>query len=170
MLLCGWFGFNAGSALSSVVSTQIAGCASATAWLLCSSMLNKRQEKEPNFSCDYEWNHRWSCGGFATFGGSMALKEKFGIDDALEVTTVHGVIGSLSIGLIASKRINPSLELDGLFYGGTAKLLGVQTLGVTVAAVWSGLATWLLLTLIEKGSLYLGLRVSAEDEEMGLDI
>lgn len=110
--------------------------------------------------------------GFTTFGGSMAVKEKFGIDDALEVTTVHGlsgIIGSLSIGFLASKRVNPALELDGLFYGGSAKLLGIQALGVSVAVIWSGALTWILLKVIDKASTN-GLRIPSSDEEVGLDI
>jgi Amt family ammonium transporter len=108
--------------------------------------------------------------GFGTYFGSHLLKAKLGVDDALEVTTVHGlsgVIGSLSIGFIASKAVNPNLTHDGLVYGGDAHLLGAQLLGVGVTAVWSTTMTFVILCGIGKCT---PLRASAPDEDQGLDI
>jgi Amt family ammonium transporter len=67
--------------------------------------------------------------GFASYTGVILFKEKLKIDDALDVSSVHGVagiIGSLSIGLFASKLVNPAGP-DGLFFGNPAQL-GIQAI------------------------------------------
>ncbi|MFO0753296.1 MAG: ammonium transporter [Thermodesulfovibrionales bacterium] len=190
LLWFGWFGFNAGSALSAgalsamaFVVTHISAVGATVIWVVI------------------EWLHRGkptmfgaatgSVAGLATitpasgFVGPMSallvgllagaacylslnMKNRFGYDDSLDAFGVHGVggiIGTLCVGLFAQKAINPG-GADGLLFG-NPKLLLSQVLALGVAAVYSFLATGILLKLIDS---VVGLRVDPEEELMGLDI
>ena len=96
-----------------------------------------------------------------------ALDLKLHIDDPVGAVGVHcanGVWGTLAVGLLA----NPDAPagLSGLFYTGSASLLGIQTIGFASIAVYSVAAMLLVFILIEKLT---GIRASAEDEIAGLD-
>ena len=98
---------------------------------------------------------------------AVNLKSIFGYDDALDVVGVHavgGIIGALLTGIFATKLINPAGN-DGLWYGNPA-LLGTQALSVLIAVVFSFVATWIILKVLDK---IMGLRVSDERETSGLD-
>jgi Amt family ammonium transporter len=106
--------------------------------------------------------------GFASYTGVILFKEKLKIDDALDVSSVHGVagiIGSLSIGLFASKLVNPA-GVDGLFFGNPAQL-GIQAIAVGVASALGFCGTWVIMKFLD---LTIGVRVSPEVEDIGLDI
>eukprot|EP00040_Diaphanoeca_grandis_P029388 m.172159 g.172159 ORF g.172159 m.172159 type:complete len:500 (+) comp31671_c0_seq2:235-1734(+) len=201
MLLCGWFGFNAGSSLksgalstSTVMSTQIAACTCAMVWLILSASLGA--SRAPTLAALINGaiaglagitpasgyvDNQGSLGigvvlGFGTFAGSWALKNKLKIDDALEVTSVHGlsgVIGSIATGLVASKDANPNLVHEGLFYGGGPKLLYSQLVGIGVVAVYSTVITIALMWSLEKAFIKFtghGMRATEAEEALGLDI
>jgi Amt family ammonium transporter len=90
------------------------------------------------------------------------------IDDALDVSSVHGVtgiVGSLAIGLIASTLINPAGP-DGLLYGNPMQL-AIQALGVGVAAALGFGGTIIIMKIIDAT---IGLKVREEEEDIGLDI
>jgi Amt family ammonium transporter len=90
------------------------------------------------------------------------------IDDALDVSSVHGVtgiVGSLAIGLIASTVINPAGP-DGFLYGNPMQL-GIQAIGIAVAAVLGFVGTIVIMKII---NATMGLKVKEEEEEVGLDI
>ncbi len=90
------------------------------------------------------------------------------LDDTLDVFACHGcggALGSLLTGVFASKLINPGGN-DGLLFG-NPKQLGLQTLAVVVCAVWAFVMTVVLLKIVDK---VMGLRVTPEEEDMGLDI
>jgi Amt family ammonium transporter len=90
------------------------------------------------------------------------------IDDALDVSSVHGVtgiVGSLAIGLIASTLINPAGP-DGLLYGNPMQL-AIQALGVAVAATLGFGGTIIIMKIIDAT---IGLKVRDEEEDIGLDI
>lgn len=96
-----------------------------------------------------------------------ALDLKLHIDDPVGAVGVHcanGVWGTLAVGLLA----NPDAPagLSGLFYTGSASLLGIQTIGFASIAVYSVAAMLLVFILIEKLT---GIRTSPEDEIAGLD-
>jgi ammonia channel protein AmtB len=98
----------------------------------------------------------------------LLLKEHLKIDDALDVSSVHGVtgiVGSLAIGLIASTLINPAGP-DGLLYGNPMQL-AIQALGVAVAATLGFGGTIIIMKIIDAT---IGLKVRDEEEDIGLDI
>jgi Amt family ammonium transporter len=192
LLYCGWFGFNAGSALASgpvaasaLLSTQIGGCFSALVWLI----IDCWSSGHPNIVGLMNGTIAGLAGitpasgfidnqgsillglllGISSYMGCYILKHKLHIDDALEVTCVHGIpglVGSLSIGFLATSKTGSGIP-DGLFYGGSAHLLGGQVVGCIVAGIYSSLVTFIILFVINK---VMGMRVNLEDEEMGLDM
>lgn len=96
------------------------------------------------------------------------LDLKLHIDDPVGAVGVHlanGVWGTIAVGLLA----NPSAPagLEGLFYTGSARLLGVQVLGILAVLAWTIVTMTLAFFIIKKT---VGLRVSAEEEIKGLDV
>lgn len=190
LLWFGWFGFNAGSALSAgglagsaFVATHVAGTTGALAWI------------------GMEWR---AAGRATTLGGAsgaiaglatvtpaagyvgplaaavigilagvvcywgILAKNRFGYDDSLDVVGIHGVggvIGLLATGIFASTAVNPK-GADGLLYGNAAQF-GIQGVAVLVAVVYSFVVSILLLKGIDR---VFGLRVDLDDERSGLDI
>ena len=184
----GWFGFNAGSALTSgslatsaFVVTQIAASAGALSWMVMSWI---RQKKPSVIGIA-----TGAIAGLAAitpaagFVGPMAavvigfvigmvsffaieFKNKMGFDDALDVWAVHGVggiWGALALGLFANAAIN---GVDGLFFGNANQLLA-QAFGIGVVCVYSMVVTFVILKVLD---WTMGLRVNEKDEEAGLDI
>ncbi len=99
---------------------------------------------------------------------AVSLKPKLGYDDALDVVGVHGVggtFGALATGLFASIAINAG-GANGLFYG-NPKLLLVQLIAVLATIVYGFVVTFVLLKVLDAT---MGLRVTQEEEVMGLDI
>ena len=95
------------------------------------------------------------------------LDLKLHIDDPVGAVGVHfanGIWGTIAVGLLANPDAPAGLE--GLFYTGSIKLLGVQTLGIVAVLVWTGVLMGLTFFVIKKT---IGLRVSAEEEVKGLD-
>ena len=186
LLWVGWFGFNAGSALaadgiaaSAFVATHVATAAGALAWIIV------------------EWGYRGKptllgaasgavaglvaitpAAGFVGpissiwigLGGGVAcylgvfLKNKMGYDDALDVLGIHGIggtWGALATGLFASMGGG-----TGLFFGNPSQL-GIQAIGVVATWVFSFVGTFFILKVVDAT---VGLRVSKEEEIMGLDL
>ncbi len=123
--------------------------------------------------------------GAAIIGGVAGLLVAFGVwfldyklhvDDPVGAVAVHcfnGIWGTLAVGLFATNAApgysiadKAGNELVGLFYGGGFKLLGLQALGVVSILGWAAATITVAFFLIKKT---VGLRVSAEDEIMGLD-
>ena len=95
------------------------------------------------------------------------LDLKLHIDDPVGAVGVHfvnGVWGTLAVGLLASPSAPAGLE--GLLYTGSAKLLGIQCLGILAILVWTGVTMTITFVIIKKT---VGLRVSAAEEIKGLD-
>lgn len=238
LLFTGWFGFNAGSALSSgvrtvyplcwiyfttlhsvvldvsftsqvvstsaVVSTQIGGCVSGFIWMILSTCertgLHKtteaaRRHQGPSLIALMNGTIAGLAGitpaagfidsqaslclgaviGVVTFFSVQLIKHRFGVDDALDVSSVHGVsglIGSVGVGLLASPAADPGLTHFGAFYGGGMHLLRAQLIGVCVAAVYSAVVTTLILLgtdCVCRRCFDSSIRVSDEEEAIGLD-
>ena len=95
------------------------------------------------------------------------LDLKLHIDDPVGAVGVHfanGVWGTIAVGLLANPDAPAGLE--GLFYTGSFKLLGVQTLGIVAILAWTAATMTLTFFIIKKT---IGLRVSKEEEIKGLD-
>ena len=191
LLWFGWFGFNAGSALSSgglaasaFVVTNTACAAAAFTWAVV------------------EWMHRGKptvlgavsgavaglvaitpaagfvspmssiligiMGGVVCYFSVSVIKGKLGYDDSLDAFGIHGVggtLGALSTGLFASKLVNPAGN-DGLFFGNPSLLVN-QVIAVVATAVYAFVVTAILLKVLDAT---MGIRVSKEDEVTGLDL
>lgn len=191
LLWIGWFGFNAGSALAAgslaantLLVTQIASVTSAMVWLF----LSWRRAGKPSTTAVINGAISGLAGvtpaagfitaqssfflgivlGFASYYGILLIKEHFKIDDALDVSSVHGItgiVGSIAIGLVATTIINPNGP-NGLLYGNPIQL-AIQALGVAVAAVLAFVGTIAIMKIIDAT---IGLKVKDEEEEIGLDI
>jgi Amt family ammonium transporter len=190
ILWFGWFGFNAGSALSAgnlstsaFVTTHTAAAVATLSWVFA------------------EWIHRGKptvlgaasgcvaglvaitpAAGFVQPLGALVIgliagglcysavmmKGRFGYDDSLDVVGVHcvgGTFGALATGLFATVAVNAG-GADGLFYG-NPRQFAIQALAAGVSLVYSFVVTFILLKVLDKT---MGLRVSKEDEVMGLDL
>jgi Amt family ammonium transporter len=98
----------------------------------------------------------------------VVAKNKFGYDDSLDVVGIHGVggtLGALAIGVFATKAVNEGGNYGLLF--GNPELLGIQTLSVLVTMVYAFGVTFILLKILDWS---MGLRVSEEEEDNGLDL
>jgi Amt family ammonium transporter len=190
LLWFGWFGFNAGSALAcdglavhAFVATHLAASAAAMAW---GFMEWKRDGKPTTLgvasgavaglvaitpACGFVGPLSalligMVAGGLCYYG--IMMKARFGYDDALDVVGIHGLggaWGALATGFFASKAINPGGN-NGLFFGNPTQVL-VQLVSVVVSVVFSFVMTFIILMIVERT---VGLRLTAEEEEMGLDV
>jgi Amt family ammonium transporter len=190
LLWFGWFGFNAGSALAcngvaanAFVVTHISSGAAALTWVLAEWIHSGKPTTLGAASgavaglvaitpaCGYVSPvSSIIIGGLAgviCFGGVM-LKGKFGYDDSLDVVGIHGLggmWGALATGLFASTAIN-SGAANGLFHG-NPRQLWIQFISVVATIAFSFVMTFIILKVVD---LLVGLRVTTEDEERGLDI
>ncbi len=191
LLWLGWFGFNAGSALASggvagntVIVTHLASSVSALIWAGLSWMRTGKPSIVATIngaiaglagitpaSGYISVEHSFVLAiaiGVLSYGGVVLIRDKLKIDDALDVSSVHGIagiVGALGIGIFASTLINPS-GVDGLLYGNYDQIW-IQAVGIAVAAVMGFGGTWVLLQLIKH---LIGIRVEPEEEDIGLDI
>jgi len=106
-------------------------------------------------------------GAIAVF--AVSAKFKGGYDDALDVVGVHGaagLVGTLLVGVFASRNVNSGIRFNGLVDGGGLHLLGVQALAVVVTIGWAFTMTWLVATVVQRT---IGLRADPAHEVEGLD-
>ncbi|WP_100400463.1 ammonium transporter [Bacillus sp. FJAT-44742] len=195
LLWVGWFGFNAGSTLGVddaffgfvALNTQLGAAAGAVAAMIIAwiaigkpdvpTMLNGALAGLVAITASCAFVDPWAALVIGLIAGvlvfySMKLMEKLGIDDPIFALSVHGIAGiwgTLSTGFFATPAL---AEMNGgnagLFYGGGLTQLGVQAISVLACGVFAFVASYILL-LITRG-LTGGLRVSEEEEIMGLDI
>ena len=190
LLWFGWFGFNAGSALAmngiavnALVTTNIAAAFAVLSWV----------------GVDWYLKGKPSASGAAIGGvcglvaitpaagyvdataaiiiGLMAglicnfscvLLNRTKLDDTLDVFACHGVggiWGALATGIFAQKAINPA-GADGLLYGNPKQLL-IQLIAILAVGAWAFIMSTIILKVIDA---VVGLRVTEEEEEMGLDL
>ena len=98
---------------------------------------------------------------------AVSMKSKLGYDDSLDVVGIHGVgglIGSLLLGVFASKAVNPG-GADGLLAGSAAQLIS-QIMGVVVVGVYAFVVSWILIKVLH---VTMGMRMTEENEVQGMD-
>ena len=96
------------------------------------------------------------------------MKSKLGYDDSLDVVGIHclgGIWGALATGLFASTAINPD-GANGLFFGNPGQLW-IKFISIIATMAFAFIMSLIILKFVD---LIIGLRVSDEDEEKGLDI
>jgi Amt family ammonium transporter len=108
--------------------------------------------------------------GIVCFNAVILIKQKWKIDDSLDVFPVHGVggvLGTLMVAVFASSELG-IFSGQGLAEGMTImSQLEVQAIGIVATIVYTAIATYLILKVV---GMITGLRVSAEEEQQGLDI
>lgn len=107
--------------------------------------------------------------GLLVVFGVWLLDYVLHIDDPVGAVAVHmmnGIWGTIAVGLFATPSA-PSNDLAGLFYGGGFDLLGKQLLGVLTVGAWAAVMMTIVFLVIKA---IFGLRVSEEEEIVGLDI
>ncbi len=191
LLWFGWFGFNAGSALaanalatSAFVVTNTATAAAGLSWALLEWKVNGKPTMFGMATGAVAGLVAITpASGFVDVIGAIIIglfvsvfcffavgiiKPKFGYDDSLDAFGVHcigGAWGALATGLLATKAVN-SAGGDGLFYG-NPKQFFIQLIAVGVTLVYSFVVTFIICKVVD---MIFGLRVSSEDEVMGLDL
>ena len=195
MLWVGWFGFNAGSALAAngnaamaMLVTHISAAAGSLAWMtiewikfrkpsvlgIVTGMVAGLGTITPASGYVGPGGALiiGLCAGVVCFFMTQLIKRVWKIDDSLDVFPVHGVggvLGTLLAGIFASTEL-------GVFSGqgfaegisSIGEQLGVQFIGVIVTFVYTAVVTYVLLKIT--GVLTAGLRVTKEEEVVGLDI
>jgi Amt family ammonium transporter len=190
ILWFGWFGFNAGSAItagmlstSAFVVTHFAAAAGALSWALVEWIYRGRPTTlgaasgavaglatitpASGFVTPLAAIFIGLTAGILCYAGVVA-KNKFGYDDSLDVVGIHGVggtWGALAIGLLATKEVNEAGN-NGLLWG-NPQLLGVQGIAVLASWAYAFAMTFILLKVLE---WTMGLRLSQEEEDSGLDL
>ena len=199
LLWVGWFGFNAGSAVSAgalatsaFAATHFSAAAGALSWTVMEwklkgkpSVLGTASGMVAGLATITPASGFVSipgavliglAGGAACYFAVTKLKAKFRYDDSLDVFGVHGIgstVGMLLVGLLANAEVNPAIattfHADGVLVslaGGIGQLRN-QIIGIVVTAVLSGVATMVILKVVDA---VIGLRVEPEEEAAGLDV
>lgn len=190
LLLFGWFGFNAGSALGAnglaaqaFGTTFFAACAATVTWTLVDTFLRgKPSAIGAAIGCVAGLVAVTPAAGFVSFGSAILIgaiagsvcnfaarfvKSALKLDDSLDVFACHGVGGAIGVimtGLLSSKAIN-SAGADGLIYGNIT-VLKANIIGAAAVGVFSFVGTFVLAKAV---GIVFGLRVNDQEETAGLD-
>ena len=194
VLWFGWFGFNPGSTMavgdgSAIAHIAVTTNTAAAMAILSSTLMSWLIQKKPDLSmiingalaglvavtapCAFV-----SVGSSAVIGliagvlvvFAVLMFDKLKLDDpvgALSVHLVNGVFGTLAVGLFAQDKITGTATGNGLFFGGGFKLLAAQAAGVVAVGVFTFIVAFAVWYVIK---LFMGLRVSVEEEISGLDL
>ena len=193
LLWVGWFGFNAGSAVSAstnagmaMLVTQIATAAAAMAWMFTEWLVKGKPSIlgiisgavtglvaiTPASGYVGPGDALWigAIPGVLCYFATTSMKNFFGYDDSLDAFGVHavgGAIGALLTGVFARAEIGAGgAGIRGLLEGNPGQML-IQAEGIGFTVLWSGVVSYILLKLID---LVIGLRVDEDAERDGLDL
>jgi len=190
LLWVGWFGFNAGSAVTAgagagmaMLVTQIAAAAAALAWMFAEWALRGKPSilgiisgavaglvaitPAAGFVGPGSAIILGLIAGIVCFWGATSLKNALGYDDSLDAFGVHGIggiVGAILTGVFADPSINS--VGSGLLFGNAGQVM-TQLYGVAITIVYTAVATFIILKVID---LIVGLRVDPEAEREGLDL
>ena len=186
VLLVGWYGFNPGSQLAAdgdvigviAVTTTLAAAAGSVV-AMAISWLKSRGKPDVGMAANGALaglvGITAGCAAVSTIGaicigaicggavvGSIMLIERLRIDDPVSAVSVHGtcgILGTLLVGFFATET--------GILYGGSVDQLVTQVVGVAAVVAWVAVTAGILFAVLKAT---IGLRVSAEEEHMGLDL
>jgi Amt family ammonium transporter len=190
MLWVGWFGFNGGSALKAdgsagmaVLVTHIAAAAGSLTWMIIEWKRFNRPSvlgivtgmvaglgtitPASGFVGPLGGLVIGIVAGTVCFYATQYVKRVLVVDDSLDVFPVHGVggiVGSLLTGVFSAKELGGLGLNEGV---SIVQQVGVQAVAIIVTVIWSALFTFVILKAVEK---MVGLRVSPDEEQEGLDI
>jgi len=191
LLWVGWFGFNAGSAVTAgynagmaAAATQIATAAASLSWMFMEWMIAKKPSvlgmisgavaglvaitPASGFVDGLGALYIGISVGVVCYFSSVWVKKWLGYDDALDTWGVHGIggaWGAMLTGALAKNAINSSAK--GWLYDGNGHQMLIQFYDVAAVFVYCGIGTFVILKLID---LVIGIRVSHDVEVEGLDI
>ncbi|MFT5484692.1 MAG: Amt family ammonium transporter [Halieaceae bacterium] len=195
MLWVGWFGFNAGSALAAngdagmaMLVTHMSASAGAITWLTIewikygkpsvlgaiTGMVAGLGTITPasGFVGPAAALVIGVCAGCVCFFATLTLKQKFKIDDSLDVFPVHGVggiLGTFLAGIFASTQLGifSGNGLSAAASGSMGNQVLIQLCGITAVLLYTVVCTYVILKFVDR---LVGLRVSEEEETEGLDV
>ena len=193
LLWVGWFGFNAGSALSSgelagyaMLNTHISAAVAALVWMSVEwssrgkpsvlGILSGAVAGLGTITPAAGYVEPWAAmvigllAGAVCYWASVILKTRLGYDDSLDVFGVHGIggiLGTVLTGVFATRLINDVNKGQplGLVDGNGGQIL-TQLYGVVAVAAFSAVGTWIILKIVDA---MVGLRVTRDEETEGLD-
>ena len=187
MLWVGWFGFNAGSALTAgssagmaMVATHISAAAASLAWMTCEWVKHGKPSvlgivtgmvaglatitPASGYVGPVGALIIGISAGVVCYFATQYVKRSLKIDDSLDVFTVHGLGGML--GLLLTAVFAASLDGLGLETSMGAQFV-TQLIGIVAVTIWCAVLSFIILKLVDKT---IGLRVSTDEETEGLDL
>lgn len=192
LLWFGWFGFNAGSALTSgylaahaFVTTFVGAAAAFIAWMLVDWLrLGKPSAVGAAIGLVVGLVTITPAAGYVSVSSAIIMcliagavcnlvaawvKSKLRLDDALDVFACHGVggmLGALMTGMFAEKAVNPAVTVQGFFISGETGLMIANATSVAVVALFTAVVTYILIKVV---GFITPIRVTASEENAGLD-
>lgn len=192
LLLFGWFGFNAGSALKAnglavhaFMTTAVSAAAGMLSWMAMDVWMNKKPTLVGSvtglivglvaITPGAGYVPIWSAIIIGLVGSPICYlmiskgKKRFGYDDALDAFGCHGIggiWGGIATGLFAQTSINSVARWNGLFFGDT-QLLVAQIISILVTVLVAVAGTLICIAIVR---LFTALRVEKREEQIGLDI
>ncbi|MEZ4357766.1 MAG: ammonium transporter [Eubacteriales bacterium] len=190
ILMFGWYGFNAGSALGgnatavhAFMTTNTAAAAALVSWMIFDKIFNGKSTALGAATGIVVGLVAITPGaGYVPIWASIVIgfivsplcmffttvvKHKFKYDDSLDAFGCHGIggiWGGIATGLFATSTVNSAVTSEGLFFGGSLLLPQLASIGVTIGIAVAG--TFIIMKVLK---LFKGSRVSARNESEGLD-
>jgi Amt family ammonium transporter len=192
LLWFGWFGFNAGSAITAghlashaFMTTFVGAGAAFIAWMMVDWIKHKKPSAVGGaIGLVVGLVTITPAAGFVSVGHAILMcavsgvlcnlfahfiKTKTRLDDALDVFACHGmggILGAIMTGMFASSAINPAVSVQGILISGETKLFIANIVAVVAVCVYTAIVTYVLIKLV---GMLTPIRVSEKDETAGLD-